>query len=246
MLFLYIKEHSVTGLKYFGMTTRKNPFKYKGSGIYWRNHITKHGKEYVKTIDIFGFDNAKDCEFFARNFSRVHNIVESKEWANQIIETGSPLHVVELRSYWKDKTGNRKGCIPWNKGMKKEKPFKERKKPGPISQSEETKLILSKKAKDRYLNGAINAFKGKTHNKETRDKMSQKAKERILTEERKEVLRTQGLGKVRSPDQIKKYSDYASKRFFIVSRKGEIRHCQSDSDERLLSGEFKKGKIWKD
>ena len=27
--YLYIKEHSITGLKYFGKTTAKNPLKYK-------------------------------------------------------------------------------------------------------------------------------------------------------------------------------------------------------------------------
>ena len=39
---LYIKEHNVTGLKYFGKTTR-DPLKYKGSGTHWTRHISKHG-----------------------------------------------------------------------------------------------------------------------------------------------------------------------------------------------------------
>ena len=32
---LYIKQHNITKLKYFGKTVRKDPIKYKGSGTYW-------------------------------------------------------------------------------------------------------------------------------------------------------------------------------------------------------------------
>lgn len=36
---LYIKIHNVTGLKYFGKTTKNNPEKYTGSGKHWKRHI---------------------------------------------------------------------------------------------------------------------------------------------------------------------------------------------------------------
>lgn len=51
-IYLYVKQHSITGLKYFGLTRNKNPFKYLGSGIDWKLHYNKFGKEYVKTIDV--------------------------------------------------------------------------------------------------------------------------------------------------------------------------------------------------
>jgi hypothetical protein len=35
---LYVKTHNITGLKYFGKTTN-DPFKYKGSGKYWLDHL---------------------------------------------------------------------------------------------------------------------------------------------------------------------------------------------------------------
>ena len=41
MIYLYIKTHNVTGLKYLGKTTQ-DPYKYKGSGKRWTNHINKH------------------------------------------------------------------------------------------------------------------------------------------------------------------------------------------------------------
>ena len=33
--YLYIKQHSVTKLKYFGKTNSEDPIKYSGSGKYW-------------------------------------------------------------------------------------------------------------------------------------------------------------------------------------------------------------------
>ena len=40
MIYLYIKE-SPLGLKYLGKT-EKDPFKYIGSGLYWKKHLKKH------------------------------------------------------------------------------------------------------------------------------------------------------------------------------------------------------------
>lgn len=82
IIYLYVKQHTITGLKYFGKTISKDPFKYLGSGKYWVPHISKHGKSHVKTLEIWGFDNQDLCTEFALKFSREHNIVESKEWAN--------------------------------------------------------------------------------------------------------------------------------------------------------------------
>jgi hypothetical protein len=86
-VYLYVKQHNRTGLKYFGKTQTQNPEKYSGSGIYWKNHIKKHGND-VSTIEIWEFDNIDECSKFAMNFSIQNNIVESVEWANQIIENG--------------------------------------------------------------------------------------------------------------------------------------------------------------
>lgn len=84
--YLYIKTHNVTGLKYFGKTVSKDPYSYKGSGVYWRRHIKNHG--YDVTTEILGFYTDRDeCLKAALDFSIKNNIVESKEWANLINET---------------------------------------------------------------------------------------------------------------------------------------------------------------
>lgn len=87
-VYLYVKQHSITGLKYFGKTTSSNPFKYNGSGKRWLNHIKKHGIKHIKTIDVWGFDDEDLCSSFALEFSKQNNIVESSDWANLAPENG--------------------------------------------------------------------------------------------------------------------------------------------------------------
>ena len=83
---LYIKQHEDTKLKYFGFTIQKNPFKYKGSGQHWTNHMKMHGPEKVKTLSLFSFNTHAEAKEFAIDFSNKNSIVESKDWANMIIE----------------------------------------------------------------------------------------------------------------------------------------------------------------
>lgn len=85
--YLYIKQHSVTKKLYFGKTIQ-DPIKYKGSGIYWMNHINKYGKQFVDTLWFCLFLSKEEITQFAHNFSKQNNIVESNEWANLTIETG--------------------------------------------------------------------------------------------------------------------------------------------------------------
>lgn len=85
-IYLYIKTHNKTGLKYFGKTT-KEPFAYTGSGKYWLRHLDKHGYDF--STEIFGcYDDIDVCEKDAVKFSLDNNIVESTKWANCIVENG--------------------------------------------------------------------------------------------------------------------------------------------------------------
>lgn len=87
--YLYVKQHSVTGLKYFGKTTVNDPIKYVGSGIYWTRHIKKHGKDFVNTLWLSEpFTDENLLEEFALLASEHWDIVSSDEWANLILENG--------------------------------------------------------------------------------------------------------------------------------------------------------------
>jgi hypothetical protein len=100
--YLYIKQHKITGLKYFGMTATKDPYIYRGSGKYWQRHLKVYGKD-ISTINVWEFDTIELCEQFALDFSQKNNIVESTDWANLRPENG------------------RDGKAPGSPGMKKEK-----------------------------------------------------------------------------------------------------------------------------
>jgi hypothetical protein len=98
---LYIKQHSVTGLKYFGKTTKEDPVSYLGSGIHWKRHIKKHGTDHVKTLWYQSFQDEKSLVDYATKFSKENNIVESKEWANLKEENG--LDGGMEKGWWSEK-----------------------------------------------------------------------------------------------------------------------------------------------
>ena len=115
MYSLYVKEHNQTGLKYLGRTIQ-DPYKYKGSGVRWLNHIHKHGND-VSTKVIGTFKTLDELVKVSLPLSNRLNVVESDEWANLRPENGwgfdseasKKLHSKYdlskgLRDYWKSHT----------------------------------------------------------------------------------------------------------------------------------------------
>ena len=86
--YLYIKQHKITGLKYFGKTYKNHPNNYLGSGKHWKRHIKKHGEEFVETLWCKLFTDEKELKEYALKFSKENNIVQSDEWANLKEENG--------------------------------------------------------------------------------------------------------------------------------------------------------------
>ena len=112
-IYLYVKTHNKTGLKYLGQTTAKDPHKYPGSGVYWKLHLEKHGYDY--TTEIISECQTKDeIKELGIYYSNLWNIVESDEWANLKIEQGDGGRQSEEVRRKIGKAG--KGRIPWNKG----------------------------------------------------------------------------------------------------------------------------------
>lgn len=126
LTYLMIKEHSITGLKYLCKTSKYDPYKYLGSGKYWKRHIKDHGKEHVKTIwvsDAFT-DKGRLIEF-ATFMSEELDIVKSDKWANLMNENGidgwtaGASRSEETKEKIRGKPAWNKGLkgqIPWNKG----------------------------------------------------------------------------------------------------------------------------------
>lgn len=94
-IYLYIKTHLKTGLKYLGKT-KQNPYKYKGSGRDWIAHLKVHGNT-VSTEIISECKTNEELTFWGRYYSSYYNIVHAmddfgnKIWANRIPETGGGI-----------------------------------------------------------------------------------------------------------------------------------------------------------
>ena len=85
---LLVMTHNVTGLQYFCKTTRLNEIHtYKGSGLHWKRHMRKHGRDI--TVGVLGvyFDERR-CYDAAQDFSDRNYIGKSDSWANIIPENG--------------------------------------------------------------------------------------------------------------------------------------------------------------
>lgn len=189
MIYLYIKTHNKTGLKYFGKTKNEDYHSYMGSGTYWGNHIKKHG--YDVTTELYGAfsdDDVANCLAAALEFSVTNNIVESDEWANLKLETldGGWDHINSLpyEERWKK-------CSAWN-----------------ITKSpEELAIISAKKARHKEDNfwwgksrsGELNPMFGKSHKDETKEKISKGNKGKTRTLEQRKQISDARLGVKRAP-----------------------------------------------
>lgn len=96
MIYLYLKQHNVTGLKYLGQTSKSNPYRYNGSGKYWLRHIKVHGNN-VTTRILRECNTKEEIKQWGLIYSKLFNIVESKDFANFIPECGSGGLTIPLR-----------------------------------------------------------------------------------------------------------------------------------------------------
>jgi hypothetical protein len=189
MIYLYIKTHTKTGLKYLGKTEQTDPHKYTGSGKVWKSHCAKHGFDYTTEI-LFQSENIQEIREQGIYYSNLWNIVESKEWANLTIEEGSGgaiagSHTPEVN---RKRSESLKGRILSDEHRRK---LSEANKGHPDYRTPETKAEGSRKAsaklkgkkKPAGFGAKISALhKGKVMSKEAKIKMKS-----AWTEERKAV-----------------------------------------------------------
>jgi len=179
-IYLYLKTHNITGLKYLGKTVSKDPYAYKGSGVIWRAHLKEHGDD-VSTTILEECDSESELESIGEYYSDLWNIVESKDFANMIPESG---------------TGNAKGIIHSDEARAKlSKAMKGKKNSLGYKHSAETRAKMAKakmgntnslgyKQTDEHRAKIGKAQIGNTHNRgrihtnEARAKMSAAAAKR--------------------------------------------------------------------
>jgi hypothetical protein len=111
-IYLYVKTHNKTGLKYLGKTVQ-DPFTYLGSGYDWTDHLKEFGRSHSTEV-IQECSNNKELSYWGRYYSKLWRVTTSVDdfgnriWANRIPETGGGVKA--------------KGHSAWNKGLDKTDP----------------------------------------------------------------------------------------------------------------------------
>jgi hypothetical protein len=97
IIYLYLKTHNKTGLKYLGKTVQ-NPYEYRGSGLFWNRHLDEHGDD-VTTEILFETEEMEKFKQVALEYSEKWNIVESKKFANLVNEQGDGGDMSKCENY---------------------------------------------------------------------------------------------------------------------------------------------------
>jgi len=82
-----IKTHNITKLKYlcYHFGDCASCYIYSGSGKYWKSHIKKYAK-HISTEILGEYTSVEDARINGLYYSKLYNVVESKDFANLIVE----------------------------------------------------------------------------------------------------------------------------------------------------------------
>lgn len=86
--YLCVKVHKTTDLHYLCQTSKKNPHKYTGSGLYWVRHLKKYGTD-ITSVIIKECSSKEELSEWGTYYSRLWGVAENPQWANMIEESGS-------------------------------------------------------------------------------------------------------------------------------------------------------------
>ena len=179
---LLVMSHNVTGLKYFCKTSDlRNIYNYKGSGLYWKRHLVKHGKDI--TVGVMGFyTDYQRCRNAALKFSQENDIVNSDAWANLVLENGTDgaLNGSDNPFYGKSHTPE------MTEHLRQQKIGKSVNKGAYRSPEQRAKISASLKGRKNPT--VSKALTGRTLSEETRKKISIAGKGRKHSMETKQKL----------------------------------------------------------
>lgn len=141
MIFLLLKVHNKTGLKYLCKKTTDDEnlcYKYKGSGTFWKKHLQKHGDD-IYTIILYKTECKDDFKKVALEYSKKLNVVESKNFANLCLEEGQGGNTLVTEDsikkwknkrnlYWSNKANREKYGMIMSEKLKGKKKLEEHKR----------------------------------------------------------------------------------------------------------------------
>jgi hypothetical protein len=200
----YYLYHKISplGLNYLGITQR-NPFTYKGSGIYWKRHLKVH-KIRTNEIETIILCETKQIDVLiekSKYFSELYDVVKSSHWANLTPETGnnSILGYKFSDEVKKRMSESRKGKLVGEKNPMFGK-F--------VSQETRDKISKSNTGQKRSDETRNKIREKLTGNKNTLGfKYSEESKKKILEAGKGERISKSNLGRKNSENSKKKMSE---------------------------------------
>jgi hypothetical protein len=159
IIYLYVKTHNKTGLKYLGKT-KNDPNKYSGSGLVWKEHIKEHGLD-IYTQVLKECNTKEELSYWGRFYSKLYKVTSSMDdygnriWANKIDETGGGDG-----SNWSDPEKSKRTAIKISKTIKEKRVGKA------FNQSGTANHMYGK-------TGALHHNYGKTYSEESCNRISQ-------------------------------------------------------------------------
>ena len=166
--YLYVKPHNKTGLKYLGYTGRENPYEYPGSGLYWGEHLNKHGYDFTTEI-LKECSTKNEIKHWGLYYSNLWNIVEdrdtegNKTWANLKLESGDGGDMSMCENFKRYTSGMSEKCKLrkwWNNGSKQvhsESPPDDTYSPGRLSFNNRGSAIGAIKQRGKiWINNGVN------------------------------------------------------------------------------------------
>lgn len=101
---LMIKRCMITGLMYLCKTSSADPYKYSGSGVWWKRHI-RSNNSWIVTCVIGEYDTKEELTHWGIHYSELYDVVKSPNWANLTEERGSGglIGTGQLGKNWKIK-----------------------------------------------------------------------------------------------------------------------------------------------
>lgn len=187
IIYLYVKTHNKTGLKYLGKTTKTDPHKYPGSGHIWRRHLKKHGYDYTTEI-LLVTEDKNELKDVGLKYSKMWNVVESKDWANLRDESGDGGDTSNTEKYilgMKDRNLFGNNNPMYGRSAVSEKNLKW------YTNGKENVYVTEGTQPDGFLRGRSN-LKRKPHTKEHKIKISNSLKGKTA-HNRKAVVSPEGL-----------------------------------------------------
>jgi len=219
--YVYQITNLVNGKIYVGVhaaSSLKNS--YLGSGTYLRQSIKKHGKDQFKKVILHICQTYDEALAIERHIVDKEFILRRDTYNSEIGGHGGKYWTDKLRKKMSEtkKALYENGLEPWNKG----------KQVGNFMTAE------ALKAQSERMKGSGNHMYGVN------------VADIMTPEANAERLRKISENNRKPKSKTEKYGEYARSRFFIINKEGVLKHCVDENDPRLTSGEFQRGRTWRE